>query len=180
MRDEGGGEDLTIALDEKGRIIIDPYTFQAKSATTTTKDGARTKRVGAALATVYAVGDCVAKPAGRYLASYAHWEAEFVAASLRQAITDKICREESPLSMSTCSKRETAKFQAPAQFLAISLGRRDGLLLINGTVVLGGHFTGGLVPLVKALLRVFGLGWVWRCGLSPNPYWLFRHWPAAD
>jgi NADH dehydrogenase FAD-containing subunit len=144
-------------LDTRGRVIVDDATLALPSQP----------------GTVYAIGDAAAKPSGRYLASYAHWEAEYVAHVICRRL-----RSEADHGTSACDA-SVATFSPPAQFLAISLGPGDGMLLVNGRMWLGYGVTAKLVRPLKWLLQESTLGWPFRAGLSLNPYWVCRWWSAA-
>ena len=102
---------------------------------------------------VWAAGDCVAKDANQYLAAYAHFEGEYVAAALCAEITGRVPPD---------------PYVAPARIVALALGPDDGVLCYGRVVVLRGR----AVPWVKALVE----RWVVR--LWPLPYELFRRLPA--
>jgi NADH dehydrogenase FAD-containing subunit len=102
---------------------------------------------------VWAAGDCVAKDAKQYLAAYAHFEGEYVAAALCAEIT---------------GRAPPGAYVAPARIVALALGPDDGVLCYGRVVVLRGR----AVPWVKALVE----RWVVR--LWPLPYELFRRLPA--
>jgi len=102
---------------------------------------------------VWAAGDCVAKNADQYLAAYAHFEGEYVAAAVCAEITGRAPPD---------------PYVAPARIVALALGPDDGVLCYGRVVVLRGR----AVPWVKALVE----RWVVR--LWPLPYELFRRLPA--
>ena len=102
---------------------------------------------------VWAAGDCVAKDADQYLAAYAHFEGEYVAAAVCAEITGRAPPD---------------PYVAPARIVALALGPDDGVLCYGRVVVLRGR----AVPWVKALVE----RWVVR--LWPLPYELFRRLPA--
>ena len=102
---------------------------------------------------VWAAGDCVAKDAKQYLAAYAHFEGEYVAAAVCAEITGRAAPD---------------PYVAPARIVALALGPDDGVLCYGRVVVLRGR----AVPWVKALVE----RWVVR--LWPLPYELFRRLPA--
>ena len=102
---------------------------------------------------VWAAGDCVAKDADQYLAAYAHFEGEYVAAAVCAEITGRVPPD---------------AYVAPARIVALALGPDDGVLCYGRVVVLRGR----AVPWVKALVE----RWVAR--LWPLPYELFRRLPA--
>jgi NADH dehydrogenase FAD-containing subunit len=102
---------------------------------------------------VWAAGDCVAKDADQYLAAYAHFEGEYVAAALCADITGRAPPD---------------PYVPPARIVALALGPDDGVLCYGRFVVLSGR----AVPWVKALVE----RWVVR--LWPLPYALFCRLPA--
>ena len=104
-------------------------------------------------ARVFAVGDVASKPAEQCLASYAHFEGEYVAATVASDIRGRAPPD---------------PYVAPPRIVALALGPDDGVLCYGRVVVLRGR----AVPWVKALVE----RWVVR--LWPLPYELFRRLPA--
>ena len=102
---------------------------------------------------VWAAGDCVAKDANQYLAAYAHFEGEYVAATVASDIR---------------GRAPPGAYVPPPRIVALALGPDDGVLCYGRVVVLRGR----AVPWVKALVE----RWVVR--LWPLPYELFRRLPA--
>ena len=102
---------------------------------------------------VWAAGDCVAKDAKQYLAAYAHFEGEYVAAAVCAEITGRAPPD---------------PYVAPPRIVALALGPDDGVLCYGRFVVLSGR----AVPWVKALVER------WAVRLWPLPYELFRRLPA--
>ena len=102
---------------------------------------------------VWAAGDCVAKDADQYLAAYAHFEGEYVAAAVCAEITGRVPPD---------------PYVAPARIVALALGPDDGVLCYGRVVVLRGR----AVPWVKALVER------WAVRLWPLPYGLFCRLPA--
>ena len=105
------------------------------------------------LRNVWAAGDCVAKDAGQYLAAYAHFEGEYVAAAVCAEITGRAPPD---------------PYVAPPRIVALALGPDDGVLCYGRFVVLSGR----AVPWVKALVER------WAVRLWPLPYGLFCRLPA--
>ena len=139
-------------LDKRGRLRIDPQRLSLPEHPE-----------------VFAVGDVASKDHGQYLASYAHWEAEYAA-----GVIARKCRDAGAM--------ETG-YVAPAQFLAISLGARDGMLLVNGRMWLGGGGLGAMALLVRPIKRIIqwgSLGFPFRAGISINPYWLLKWWGTNE
>ena len=102
---------------------------------------------------VWAAGDCVAKDAKQYLAAYAHFEGEYVAAAVCAEITGRAPPD---------------PYVPPPRIVALALGPADGVLCYGRFVVLSGR----AVPWVKALVER------WAVRLWPLPYELFRRLPA--
>ena len=123
-----------VALDARGFVRVD--------------DHFRTS-----VTNVWAAGDCVAKDANQYLAAYAHFEGEYVAAAVRAELLGRAPPD---------------PYVPPARIVALALGPDDGVLCYGRVVVLRGR----AVPWVKALVE----RWVVR--LWPLPYALFRRLPA--
>ena len=105
------------------------------------------------LKNVWAAGDCVAKDANQYLAAYAHFEGEYVAATVASDIR---------------GRAPPGAYVPPPRIVALSLGPDDGVLCYGRFVVLSGR----AVPWVKALVER------WAVRLWPLPYELFRRLPA--
>ena len=110
---------LHVPLDIIGRIRVDDGTRQV---------------IG--LDDVYAVGDCACKLPDQMLASYAHWEAEYVAKRL-------LCEG------SENKLRRLGPYRLPPRLMAISLGPFDGVVLWGDRVVLRGWFAACLKALVQ-------------------------------
>lgn len=97
---------------------------------------------------IYAIGDCAAKPADQYLASYAHWEAEYVASRiLRGAVA--------------------GSYKCPPRLICVSLGPNDGLIIWGDRILRGGFFA----ALFKLVIEF------WFKNFLPAPYGIFRHLP---
>ena len=144
-------EDKTL-LDKHGRLKVDPQRLRLPGHPE-----------------VFAVGDVASKDPSQYLASYAHWEAEYTA-----SVIARKCRDADAIE---------SAYSAPAQFLAISLGASDGMLLVNGRMWLGGGGLGVTALLVRPIKRIIQwgtLGFPFRAGISINPYWLLKWWAANE
>ena len=102
---------------------------------------------------VFAVGDVAAKPPAQQLGSYAHWEAEFVAAELRRA-----WRARAP---------QRRAYVPPPQLVNVSLGPTHGLFLYDGALLLAGWPAAALKWLTQR----------WFVALLPIPYALMRRLP---
>ena len=103
---------------------------------------------------VYAVGDVAAKPPAQQLGSFAHWEAEFVAAHLKATWRGR-------------DRAAAAPYTPPPQLVNVSLGPRDGVFLYDGAIL----FT----SLPAAALKAATQAWFTR--LLPIPYALLRRLP---
>jgi len=134
------GEDdeaINVPLDMIGRIRVDEGTRQV---------------IG--YENVYAVGDAACKHPDEMLASFAHWEAEYVSKRI-------LCRgNEKKL-------RSLGPYQPPPRFMAISLGPFDGLAVWGDRILA----TGFLAACFKALVQL------WFSNFMPAPYALFRRFP---
>lgn len=129
---------LHVPLDIIGRIRVDDGTRQV---------------IG--LDDVYAVGDCACKLPDQMLASYAHWEAEYVAKRL-------LCEgDENKL-------RRLGPYRLPPRLMAISLGPFDGVVLWGDRVVLRGWFAACLKALVQ----------FWFIRFLPAPYAVAKRLPS--
>ena len=129
---------LHVPLDIIGRVRVDDGTRQV---------------IG--LDDVYAVGDCACKLPDQMLASYAHWEAEYVAKRL-------LCEgDENKL-------RRLGPYRLPPRLMAISLGPFDGVVLWGDRVVLRGWFAACLKALVQ----------FWFIRFLPAPYAVAKRLPS--
>ena len=126
---KNGEQILEIPLSKLGFIERDPKTLQV---------------IG--FENIYAVGDCAMKPPGQFLASFAHWEAEYVATRIK--------REERG------RKKTQVEYFLPPRFMAISLGSWNGLFLWGNLVLCKGV----LAAVVKFLVEV------WFSNFFPAPY----------
>ena len=97
---------------------------------------------------IYAIGYGVAKPADQYLASYAQWEAEYVASRILRGAT-------------------VGSYKCPPRLICVSFGPNDGLLLW-GDRILCGVFLAAVFKLVIEF---------WFKNFLPAPYSIFRHLP---
>jgi NADH dehydrogenase FAD-containing subunit len=107
-----------LPLDARGAVIID----------------SNTRRV-VGLPRAFAVGDVASKPAEQCLASYAHFEGEFVAAAI------------------SCAARGKAlppSYTPPPRLVAVSLGARDGFFEYDGVPLIVGR----AVPVLKRVIEV--------------------------
>ena len=129
---------LHVPLDIIGRVRVDDGTRQV---------------IG--LDDVYAVGDCACKLPDQMLASYAHWEAEYVAKRL-------LCEgDENKL-------RRLGPYRLPPRLMAISLGPFDGVVLWGDRVVLRGWFAACLKARVQ----------FWFIRFLPAPYAVAKRLPS--
>jgi NADH dehydrogenase FAD-containing subunit len=144
-REISGTEHLKVPLDGSGRIRVDPKTFRVDCNVhgVVTEDGSSEEQPE-----IYAIGDCAAKPADQYLASYAHWEAEYVASRiLRGAVA--------------------GSYKCPPRLICVSLGPNDGLIIWGDRILRGGFFA----ALFKLVIEF------WFKNFLPAPYGIFRHLP---
>ena len=128
---------LEIPLSKLGYIERDPKTLQV---------------IG--FENIYAVGDCAMKPPGQFLASFAHWEAEYVATRIKK---DQ-------------QRKQNDEYSLPPRFMAISLGPWNGLFLWGNLVLCKGV----LAAIVKFLVEL------WFSNFFPAPYALLRRLPKFE
>lgn len=131
-------ETINIPLDALGRVRVDEGTRQV---------------IG--YDNVYAVGDCACKLPDQSLASYAHWEAEYVA---HRIACDGDGRRLARLG----------KYSVPPRIVAVSLGPRDGVVSWGDTVIAKGI----LAAAIKALVQF------WFIRFLPAPYALMKRLPS--
>ena len=122
-------------LDERGFVKVGP---ELKSPTTMAKG-------------LYAVGDVAGKPDAQRLASYAHFEGEYVAKAI-------------------LGKDDTPPYVPPPRMVALSLGSRDGAFVYDSVHMT--FFPGFLVPVLKTLIEL------WFIRLLPMPYALLKLLPG--
>jgi NADH dehydrogenase FAD-containing subunit len=103
---------------------------------------------------VYVVGDAAAKPDAQRLASFAHFEGEYVAHAI-------IARKR--------NKAKPVPYYPPPRMVALSLGPRDGVFVYDGYTI---PIPGFLVPLLKAAIEA------WFVRLLPMPYALLSILPG--
>jgi hypothetical protein len=145
VSDDVNPEHIKVPLDGSGRIRVDPKTFRVdcKFCGTLADDGSSEQQPE-----IYAIGDCVAKPADQYLASYAHWEAEYVASRiLRGAVV--------------------GSYKCPPRLICVSFGPNDGLIIWGDRILCGGF----LAAVFKLIIEF------WFKNFLPAPYSIFRHLP---
>jgi len=128
---------LEIPLSKLGYIERDPKTLQV---------------IG--FENIYAVGDCAMKPPGQFLASFAHWEAEYVATRIKK---DQ-------------QRKQNDEYSLLPRFMAISLGPWNGLFLWGNLVLCKGV----LAAIVKFLVEL------WFSNFFPAPYALLRRLPKFE
>ena len=134
---------LEIPLSKLGYIERDPKTLQV---------------IG--FENIYAVGDCAMKPPGQFLASFAHWEAEYVATRIKK---DQQRKKES-------KHQQNDEYSLPPRFMAISLGPWNGLFLWGNLVLCKGV----LAAMVKFFVEL------WFSNFFPAPYALLRRLPKFE
>ena len=128
---------LEVPLDRNGRIRIDEST-----------------RAVVGRDRVYAVGDVASKSPEYMLASYAHWEAEYVAHRIKCDGNAKKLVKLGP-------------YVPPPRFMAISLGSFDGVFVWGDRVVA----TGIVAAVFKAIVQF------WFIRFLPAPYGILKHVP---
>ena len=133
-------ETMNIPLDALGRVRVDEGTRHV---------------IG--YENVYAIGDCACKLPDQSLASYAHWEAEYVA---HRIACDGDERRLARLG----------KYRVPPRIVAVSLGPRDGVVSWGDTVIATGIFAAA----IKALVQF------WFIRFLPAPYALMRRLPSLQ
>lgn len=136
--DVGENATLDVPLDQLGRIRIDPST----------------RRVIGVESRVYAVGDVASKPPEHMLASYAHWEAEYVATRIKYHGNAK-------------ALAKLGAYVPPPRLMAISLGSFDGVMVWGDRVVA----TGIVAAMFKALVQF------WFIRFLPAPYGVMKMLP---
>ena len=115
---------------------------------------------------IYAVGDCAMKPAEQFLASFAHFEAEYVCK--RILIQERQKSNKSQLTSSSTSNGP--EYTVPPRFMAISLGPWNGLFMWGDFVLLKGV----LAATVKLLVEL------WFSNFMPMPYAILRLLPKLE
>jgi len=103
---------------------------------------------------VFAVGDVAAKPDAQRLASYAHFEGEYVAKFI----------------LSDVHQTHLGPYAPPPRMVALSLGPRDGAFVYDTLHV--SLFPGFLVPVLKTVIEL------WFIRLMPMPYAILRLLPG--
>ena len=131
-------EAINVPLDALGRVRIDEGTRQV---------------IG--YDNVYAVGDCACKLPDQSLASYAHWEAEYVA---KRIACDGDERK----------LRQLGLYAVPPRIVAVSLGPRDGVVSWGDAVVARGIFA----AMIKCLVQF------WFVRFLPAPYAIMKRLPS--
>ena len=138
-------EHIKVPLDGSGRIRVDKKTFRVDCTFCGTFGDDES---GEQQPEIYAIGDCVAKPADQYLASYAHWEAEYVASRILRGAT-------------------VGSYKCPPRLICVSFGPNDGLLIWGDRILCGGF----LAAVFKLIIEF------WFKNFLPAPYSIFRHLP---
>lgn len=151
---------LRIPIDVGGGIKTDENTLQVDCGITrvSSEDGAGDRPVK-----VFCIGDAASKPEERYLASFAHWEAEYVS----QAILADINHKAHPHKSRTVSVKA---FEPPPRLMCISLGPWNGMFIWGDHVLC----TGILSAFVKLGIEI------WFKNFFPAPYVLARLIPRLD
>lgn len=134
---------LNVPLDVGGGIQIDKDTLRVDCGIA----GVESHKPQ-----VFCVGDAASKPSERYLASFAHWEAEYVSHAILRDVDGRTL---------------TKKFEAPPRLMCISLGPWDGIFIWGDRLVWTG-VTAGMTKLVLEL---------WFKNFLPAPYSVARFLP---
>ena len=145
VSDDVKPEHIKVPLDGSGRIRVDKKTFRVDCTFCGTFGDDES---GEQQPEIYAIGDCVAKPADQYLASYAHWEAEYVASRILRGAT-------------------VGSYKCPPRLICVSFGPNDGLLIWGDRILCGGF----LAAVFKLIIEF------WFKNFLPAPYSIFRHLP---
>ncbi len=145
VSDDVKPEHIKVPLDGSGRIRVDQKTFRVDCTFCGTFGDDES---GERQLEIYAIGDCVAKPADQYLASYAHWEAEYVASRILRGAT-------------------VGSYKCPPRLICVSFGPNDGLLIWGDRILCGGF----LAAVFKLVIEF------WFKNFLPAPYSIFRHLP---
>ena len=138
---------LDVPLDVGGGIRIDENTLRVDCGII--DEETRKKKLQ-----VFCVGDAASKPPERYLASFAHWEAEYVSHAILRDVDGG-------------GAFTIEKFEAPPRLMCISLGPWDGIFMWGNRVVC----TGAAAGLVKLLIEL------WFKNFLPAPYSVARRLP---
>lgn len=137
---------LNVPLDVGGGIQIDKDTLRVDCRIVgSTSSEAHTPQV-------FCVGDAASKPSERYLASFAHWEAEYVSHAILRDVDGETL---------------TKKFEAPPRLMCVSLGPWDGIFVWDDRLV----WTGVAAGLMKLFLEL------WFKNFLPAPYSVARFLP---
>ena len=151
---------LQIPIDVGGGIKTDENTLQVDCGITrvSSENGTGDRPVK-----VFCIGDAASKPQERYLASFAHWEAEYVSGAILADINQKALPHK--------SRAVSVKpFKPPPRLLCISLGPWNGMFIWGDHVLC----TGILSAFVKLGIEV------WFKNFFPAPYFLARLIPRWD
>ncbi|KAJ1459784.1 hypothetical protein M885DRAFT_511033 [Pelagophyceae sp. CCMP2097] len=111
-------------------------------------------------ADVYVVGDCALKPDAQRLASFAHFEGEYLAGLLA-------ARRQTPAVGAPAAP--AAEYTPPPRMVALSLGPWDGIFVYDSVAL---PVPGFLVPYIKAAIES------WFVRLLPMPYAILRLLPG--
>lgn len=141
---------LHVPLDAGGGIRIEKDTFRVDCRLSNRKT--ENWEESAEQLSVFCVGDAASKSPERYLASFAHWEAEYVAHNILRDIDGSVHGH----SRGTALK----KFTPPPRLMCISLGPWDGIFIWGDRVLLSGIIAG----MVKLGIEM------WFKNFWPAPY----------
>lgn len=150
-----GGLPLDV-VDRSGWLIVDGH-FRLSRPRRAARDAAleatRTLFEPAYGGRVYCCGDAACKDKGERTAANAHAEGEYVALDILAEVR---------------RKRPLAPYVRPLRLTAVSLGRRDGVVVLAGWVALRGR----LAAIAKQVIQF------WFVNFLPLPYWLLRRLPG--
>ena len=127
-----------LPLDARGFVVVDERL-----------------KVSSSTINAFAVGDVAAKADAQRLASYAHFEGEYVA----KVIMATIRKQTLPTA-----------YVAPPRFVALSLGPKDGAFIYDSLHM--SYFPGFLVPALKTVIEL------WFIRLLPMPYAILKLLPG--
>ena len=144
-------------VDVSGWLIVDERfrLCRVLRASTSALERARAVLDPAYGGRVYCCGDAACKDKSERTAANAHAEGEYVAVDILHAIR---------------GKRPLGKYVKPLRLTAISLGKRDGLVVLARWVALRGR----LAALAKRLIQWYFVNFL------PLPYWLLRRLPGRQ
>jgi NADH dehydrogenase FAD-containing subunit len=157
--DDSVAPHLRVPLDTKGRIQINEDTFRVDCGVSVvpSENGSERK------IKVFCVGDAASKSVDRYLASFAHWEAEYVSESIMRDINIQA-------NGGTSDTSEVAPFRPPPRFMCVSLGPFDGIFIWDARIICSGL----MAAVLKLAIEL------WFKNFLPAPYSVCRLLPRLD